>query len=110
MFLISLSRDTIRDLKPVLLIGKKMTRLCLDIDHLKKPKSAYAFFGAEVRPELKEKYPDDSKRVTTELGVRWKALNEISKQKYVQMNLDDKDRYMREIDEIKSLLDRSKGC
>ena len=70
----------------------------------KKPKSSYIYFCSEYRASLKSK---DLKpqEVTKELGVMWgklKSENNDGYQKFVQMAIEDKERYNKAVNENKS--------
>ena len=72
----------------------------------KRGKSAYIFYCADVREEVKEDLGDvKPQEVMRELGVRWRTLNESSKkvdqkkvEKYNKMAADDKVRAAEEME------------
>ena len=65
----------------------------------KRGKSAYIFFCAAMRPQVKEELGEDGKSmIMAELGKRWKELKEDDDRsdelaKYTKMATDDKSRY-----------------
>ena len=75
----------------------------------KRGKSAYLFFCAEWRAQVKEDLGDEAKatEVTSELGVRWNALKAKTEEddkkaqkemaKYVKQAQEDKERYTEEM-------------
>jgi hypothetical protein len=74
----------------------------------KKGKSAYIFFCAAMRPQVKEELGEEGKSsIMAELGKRWKLLKEDDDRaeelaEYVKMAADDKARYEDEKDNGKS--------
>lgn len=63
----------------------------------KRGRTAYIFFCTEQRPLLKEENPDmNTKEVTSQLGVMWKALSDKEKKPYVKLAEKDKSRYENE--------------
>jgi len=61
---------------------------------IKRPLSAFMFFGKDERSVIVKEMPQLSfAQVGRELGVRWKALPEERKQKYIDLNKADKVRY-----------------
>ncbi len=69
-------------------------------DAPKNAKSAYMFFCADKRAEVKEQNPElTPKEITTKLGAMWKEIkdNEEEVEKYNQLAVTDKDRYKEEM-------------
>ena len=69
-------------------------------DAPKNAKSAYMFFCADKRAEVKEQNPElSAKEITTKLGAMWKEIkdNEEEVEKYNQLAATDKDRYKEEM-------------
>jgi hypothetical protein len=68
----------------------------------KKGKSAYIFFCADMRPQVKEELGEEGKSlIMSELGKRWKELKEDENRaaeldRYSKMAADDKARYEEE--------------
>ena len=63
----------------------------------KRGRTSYIFFCTEQRPIIKKENPDmNTKEITSQLGVRWKALSEKEKKPYVKLAQNDKDRYDKE--------------
>ena len=75
-----------------------------DVNAPKRSQSAYLFFCKYERENVKKDKPElQATKITTELGVRWKALNESTLEEslnrleqYKKMALDDKNRYIKE--------------
>ena len=86
------------------IVPAKKTRKTSDKDPNapKKGKSAYIFFCAAMRPQVKEELGEEGKSsIMSELGKRWKELKEDDDQadelaKYTKMAADDKARYEEE--------------
>jgi hypothetical protein len=74
----------------------------------KKGKSAYIFFCAAMRPQVKDELGEEGKSsIMAELGKRWKLLKEDDNRadelaEYVKMAADDKSRYEDEKENGKS--------
>ena len=74
----------------------------------KRGKSAYIFFCAAMRPQVKEELGEEGKSsIMAELGKRWKELKEDDDRsdelaKYTKMAADDKARYEEEKEKGKS--------
>lgn len=73
--------------------NKKM-RLKKDPNAPKRPLSAYMFFTIEERANLPNDMTPQMK--TSELGKRWKDLEQADKTKFEEMAVKDRDRYSRE--------------
>jgi hypothetical protein len=71
-------------------------------DKIKRGKSAYIFFCATMRPQVKEDLGEEGKSsIMAELGKRWKELKDDDDRaeelaKYTKMAADDKGRYEEE--------------
>jgi hypothetical protein len=66
----------------------------------KRVKTSYIFFCLKKREEIKENNPDMSaKDIIKELGRLWRSLSDNDKETYVQMSIDDKERYEEESNE-----------
>ena len=63
----------------------------------KRARTSYIFFCTEHRPLIKEENPDmNTKEITSQLGVQWKALSDKEKKTYVKLAEKDKARYEKE--------------
>ena len=86
------------------MVPAKKTRKTSDKDPNapKKGRSAYIFFCAAIRPQVKEELGEEGKSsIMAELGKRWKELKEDDEReeelaKYTKMAADDKARYEKE--------------
>ena len=57
----------------------------------KKPKSAYMFFCADARTDIQKENPQMKMvDVAKILGAKWRELNDTDRQKYVEMNAEEK--------------------
>ena len=64
----------------------------------KRAKNAFMFFTAEMRSKFASENPHlQPKEVAKFLGKMWNSMTETDKQKYVDMNLKDKERYEEEM-------------
>lgn len=64
----------------------------------KRAKNAFMFFTAEMRSKLASENPElQPKEVAKTLGKMWNSMTDTDKQKYVDMNLKDKERYEEEM-------------
>lgn len=71
----------------------------------KKNKSSYLFFCEEERPKIVKEKPDISyQNIMSELGARWKSLeeNHPDKIRFNELALKDKERYVKEKQEFDS--------
>ncbi len=69
-------------------------------DAPKNAKSAYMFFCADKRAEVKEQNPElTPKEITTKLGSMWKEIKDVEEEveKYNELASADKDRYKEEM-------------
>jgi hypothetical protein len=83
--------------------GRKSSSEPKDPNAPKGARTAYMFYGIKNREALKEEMGDvKGTEVTKELGVRWKALDEKKKAKYVKMAEEDKLRYKEEMKAYKA--------
>jgi HMG (high mobility group) box len=65
----------------------------------KKTKSAYMFFCADKRVGVKEANPAMKMTdIAKELGSKWKLLSDAKKQKYTELSMTDKLRYLKEME------------
>lgn len=63
----------------------------------KRGRTAYIFFCTDHRPRIKEENPEmNTKEVTSQLGVHWKALPDKERKHYVNLAEKDKARYEKE--------------
>lgn len=70
-------------------------------DPPKKPLSAYFHFLADARPKFTAANPDmKAKEIVKALGAQWSTLDGKEKKKYEKLNLEDKERYEKELDEF----------
>ena len=77
---------------------KKSKKNILNISNIKKNKSSYLFFTEEVRPKLRNKFPNDNMaQISKRLGKLWNNLTPKDKSKYEKKALIDKQRYLSEI-------------
>eukprot|EP00761_Pharyngomonas_kirbyi_P011623 gb/GECH01011649.1/.p1 GENE.gb/GECH01011649.1/~~gb/GECH01011649.1/.p1 ORF type:complete len:220 (+),score=72.66 gb/GECH01011649.1/:1-660(+) len=66
----------------------------------KKPRSAFMFYQAEKRDEVKEKHPKaKGSKVNKILGQMWRELTEEEAKRYHDMHDKDKERYEKEAQE-----------
>jgi hypothetical protein len=65
---------------------------------VKRYKTAFQYYQADHLGNLRKEIPDMS-ACMTELSTRWKALDDASKQIYVDRERQDRERYQRETDE-----------
>ena len=64
----------------------------------KRATTAYFYFMADIRDEVKEEHPDEKPSEHTKIiGKMWRELDD--KSKYEEMNLKDKERYKKEMEE-----------
>jgi hypothetical protein len=78
---------------------KTSTKKKKDPNAPKKARSAYIFFGKDMRQGIKDDHPDwDSKEVTRELSRMWKEdyEDESARKKWTKMAKADKKRFSRE--------------
>jgi len=74
-----------------------------DPNQPKKAKTAYLFFSAEKRGEVKKNNPDlSNKEIMTELGQMWSSLSKEDKKEFEEKATEDKERYAREYEEYSS--------
>jgi hypothetical protein len=78
--------------------GRKSSSEPKDPNAPKGARTAYMFYGLNNRKKIKAEMGDDAKGadVTKELGVRWKAMSDKAKARYVKMAEEDKLRYKEE--------------
>ncbi len=63
----------------------------------KRPLSAYLYFCKEKRDKIKTKHPEwKLGEISKELGQAWKNLSEKEKNKYMDLHVNDKERYIEE--------------
>ena len=63
----------------------------------KRPLSAYLYFCAENRDVIKKEIPSlSAKEITSELGKRWKSLTADEKAPFLELQAEDKARYVEE--------------
>ncbi|KAI9478051.1 MAG: high mobility group box domain-containing protein [Benjaminiella poitrasii] len=64
----------------------------------KHPMSGYLHFAKEMRPSLKQEFPDAGLvEISREIGVRWRSLSAEARQPWHALANEDKDRYAREM-------------
>lgn len=80
-----------------------------DKDAPKKGKTAYNFFCAERRPELKEDKNLDAKEITSTLSEEWKEMSDKQKKKYVKLAAADAERYKEEMEKYTTKKSKSKS-
>ena len=67
----------------------------------KRATTAYFYFMADIRDEVKEEHPDEKPSEHTKIiGKMWRELDD--KSKYEEMNLKDKERYKKEMEEYEA--------
>ena len=99
---VPMSDEEIAGLKPAKKGRKKSTTK--DTTKPKRSRSAYIFFGMEMRSVLKEENPDvDSKQITSLLGELWSRYKEEEEfaedmERFKEMASNDKERYNTEIE------------
>jgi len=60
----------------------------------KRPKSAWMYFGEEMRPKIKVEHPGvQQKEILQLLGEKWKELTDEEKEPYQKKAKKDKNRY-----------------
>ena len=65
-------------------------------------RSAYLFFCEEERPKVKESQPGlTMTEVSKTLGALWSTLDQKRKEKFVKLAKEDKERYVKEMEEYK---------
>ena len=77
----------------------------------KKPKTAYFCFMDEMRPKLRQEFPNEKmSEITKKLGQQWKELSEDDKKPYLELAHLDKIRYQNqlELQQPKPVLEESK--
>eukprot|EP00127_Corallochytrium_limacisporum_P004249 Clim_evm194s157 gene=Clim_evmTU194s157 len=75
----------------------KMKMIKKDKNAPKRAMSAFMFFGNDIRPQLRQEYPDAKiTQIAAILGQRWKALPQKDRVKYEKMAAADKERYQQE--------------
>ena len=77
----------------------------------KRNKTAYIFYCMDMRDSVKEDMHDGAKstEITSELGKRWKKLNDKKKEKYNKLAVADKKRYATEMKDYEPSSDFSTG-
>lgn len=76
---------------------EKRTRKKKDPNAPKRGMSAFMFYSNDVRATVKAERPDLTfLNIASEIGARWKQLNDKQKKKYEAMALKDKQRYENE--------------
>mmetsp|Transcript_18583 Transcript_18583/g.24771 ORF Transcript_18583/g.24771 Transcript_18583/m.24771 type:complete len:576 (+) Transcript_18583:239-1966(+) len=66
--------------------------------HPKKPTSSYLFFSKDIRPKMKEKYPDASfGELNKAIGAEFKNLSQDGMKKYNDLAKKEKERYKKEM-------------
>jgi hypothetical protein len=86
---------------------KKSSRKKKDPNAPKRGKSAYIFFCAEYRPQVKEELGEEAKttEVTSRLGELWTEMkndNSVELKKFQKLSEADKKRYQKEMEAYKS--------
>jgi len=65
--------------------------------HLKRPCTAFIFFGNAVRDEIRKAQPElDMPNVSKVIGKRWNALNDKKRQVYLDIAIKDRQRFEKE--------------
>ena len=90
-------------------LGLKMKiKTIKDPKHPKRPKSSYFHFCDEIRSEVTEKWKKNNStskikigEISKILGARWQKLTDDEKEKYTQLNCDDKIKYNDEMQKYK---------
>lgn len=78
--------------------GGKAKKKKKDPNAPKRSRSAYIFYGASVRPEIKAAHPDMAVTVIMkEIGLMWAKVTDEGKTKFNQMAAADKVRYETEM-------------
>jgi hypothetical protein len=95
------TRPSEEELKQKLVQAKEEKKL-KDPNAPKKPKSAYIFFSMKNRQLIKDETGFTTiSEISKELGSRWKQMEADEKKEYVDMEIQDKDRYLEEMEEYK---------
>ena len=66
------------------------------LDGVQKNLSAYIIFCNDVRDSVKSNLELNNKQIMSELGNKWKNVDDDTKKKYEQLAYEDKERYLRE--------------
>lgn len=82
---------------PVEVKKKVVRRKKKTSDGPKRPTTSFMYFSKEMRSTIKEENPDASfGEIGKLVGAAWRELDEDEKEKYIKMNLKDKERYASE--------------
>jgi len=77
---------------------KKKKKKVKDPNAPKRPITAYFFFAADKRPEIRAQHPEYTiTEVASQIGQKWRCLDDEDKQPYEEKAAKDKDRYLREL-------------
>jgi len=77
---------------------KKAKKPKKDPNAPKKPTSSYLFFSKDIRPKMKEKYPDASfGELNKAIGAEFKNLSQDGMKKYNDLAKKEKERYKKEM-------------
>ena len=81
------------------IVEKEKTKKKKDKNAPKGARSAYILFCADERAQVKEDIPEiNAKEIISELGKRWKAVDDETKTKYQKMADEDKVRFKNEME------------
>ena len=87
--------DPVKDDK----VKKKVKKKDKDPNEPKRPTTAFFFFTADIRQEVKEANPDLKVSDLAKIhGEKWRNLSDEGRQKYLEMNVADKERYNKEME------------
>lgn len=79
-------------------VPKKKKKKVKDPNAPKRPITAYFYFAAEKRPEIKEKNPSFGiTQIAALIGEQWRNLEDDDKCPYEEQAAQDKERYLREL-------------
>merc|ERR1719447_1117927 len=77
---------------------RKKKKKVKDPNAPKRPITAYFFFAADRRPEIRAENPGCSiTEVASLIGEQWRKLDDEDKHPYEEKAAKDKDRYLREL-------------
>merc|ERR1719447_2373129 len=77
---------------------RKKKKKVKDPNAPKRPITAYFFFAADKRPEIRAQHPEYTiTEVASQIGQKWRSLDDEDKQPYEEKAAKDKDRYLREL-------------
>jgi hypothetical protein len=86
---------------------RKLMKVNKLIDPPQRPASSYMFFAREIRHKIREENPNlNMEEISRIIGERWKDFSYESREKYMEKAAYDKERYLEEVEQYKSLSDQ----